>query len=217
MDSNERYSRQKDIVPPDRLAACQVTVIGVGAIGRQVAIQLAAMGAAWLQLIDFDLVEPSNLASQGYLEEDLGRPKVEATGQLCHRISSGLELHQKNERFRRSMEIGNVVICCVDKIEARRLIWESVKNRTSFFADTRMSAEVIRVLAAADEPSRHHYPTTLFAAHEAFAGSCTAKSTIYTANIAAGLAIGQFTRHLRGLPVDADMSLNILASELTVN
>ena len=58
----------------------------VGAIGRQVALQVAAMGVPWLQLIDFDLVEPSNLASQGYLEEDLTKPKVEATGELLRRL-----------------------------------------------------------------------------------------------------------------------------------
>ena len=28
--TNERYSRQKDIVPADRLADCKATVIGVG-------------------------------------------------------------------------------------------------------------------------------------------------------------------------------------------
>jgi len=43
-DTEERYSRQKDIVPPERIAVCKATVIGVGAIGRQVALQLAAMG-----------------------------------------------------------------------------------------------------------------------------------------------------------------------------
>lgn len=50
----ERYIRQKDIVPADRLADCKATVIGVGAIGRQVALQLTAIGVPWLQLIDFD-------------------------------------------------------------------------------------------------------------------------------------------------------------------
>lgn len=34
----ERYSRQQDIISADRLAACKATVIGVGAIGRQVAL-----------------------------------------------------------------------------------------------------------------------------------------------------------------------------------
>jgi sulfur carrier protein ThiS adenylyltransferase len=213
---DERYSRQKDIVPPDRLAACKATVIGVGAIGRQVALQLAAMGVPWLQLIDFDAVEMSNLASQGYLEEDLGRPKVEATGDLCRRINHGLELHLENERFRRSMDLGTAIFCAVDKIEIRRMIWDAVKDKASFFTDGRMSAEVLRVLTACDAASRKHYPTTLFAAGEAYAGPCTAKSTIYCANIAAGLAIGQFTKYLRGLPIDQDVSINILTSELTV-
>jgi molybdopterin/thiamine biosynthesis adenylyltransferase len=44
-------------------AACRATVVGVGAIGRQVALQLAAMGICWLQLVDFDIVEPANLVS----------------------------------------------------------------------------------------------------------------------------------------------------------
>ena len=35
----DRNLRQRDIVPPDRLAACRATVVGVGAIGRQVALQ----------------------------------------------------------------------------------------------------------------------------------------------------------------------------------
>ena len=36
------------------------------------------------------------------------------------------------------------------------------------------------------------------------------------AAIAAGLMTGQFARWLRGLPVDCDLSLNLLASELAV-
>jgi tRNA A37 threonylcarbamoyladenosine dehydratase len=214
---DERFSRQKDIIPPDRLAECRATVIGVGAIGRQVALQLAAMGIPWLQLIDFDVVEPSNLASQGYLEEDLGKPKVEATGELCRRINSNLELHQANERFRRSMEIGTAVFCCVDKIDIRRAIWDAIKDKASFFTDGRMSAEVLRVLTACDAASRKHYPATLFAAGEAYAGPCTAKSTIFCANIAAGMMVSQFARYLRHLPVDADIQLNLLTSEMTVS
>jgi sulfur carrier protein ThiS adenylyltransferase len=214
---NERFSRQKDIVPPDRLAVCRATVIGVGAIGRQVALQLAAMGVPWLQLIDFDVVELSNLASQGYLEEDLGRPKVEATGELCHRISRGLELHQENERFRRSMEIGDAIFCAVDKIDIRRTIWDAIKDKATFFTDGRMSAEILRVLTACDAATRKHYPTTLFAAGEAYAGACTAKTTIFCANIAAGIMVSQFAKYLRHLPVDADVQLNLLSSELTVS
>ena len=216
VQQDERYSRQRDIVPAERIAECKATVIGVGAIGRQVALQLAAIGIPWLQLVDFDKVEWSNLASQGYLEGDIGKLKVNATLDLCWRINANSQIHAAPERFRRSMEIGNVVFCCVDRIDVRRMIWQATQDKVSFFADGRMSAEVLRILTACDVESRKHYPTTLFRADEAFVGPCTAKTTIYCANIAAGLMLGQFTKYLRQLPVDADIQLNLLASELSV-
>ncbi len=217
MQQDERYSRQRDIVPAERIAECKATVIGVGAIGRQVALQLAAIGIPWLQLIDFDKVEWSNLASQGYLEGDMGKLKVNATSELCWRINANSQIHVAPERFRRSMEIGTVVFCCVDRIDVRRMIWQATQDKVSFFADGRMSAEVLRILTACDIESRKHYPTTLFRADEAFVGPCTAKTTIYCANIAAGLMLAQFTKYLRQPPVDADIQLNLLASELSVD
>ena len=216
MSTKDRYSRQRDIVPAERIAACKATVIGVGAIGRQVALQLTAIGIPWLQLVDFDCVEESNLASQGYLESDLGKLKVEATAELCRQINGSAEIYVLPERFRRSMEIGNVIFCCVDAIQTRQLIWAAVGDTVVFFCDGRMSAEVLRILTACDSDSRYHYPKTLFAAEQAYAGSCTAKTTIYCANIAAGLMVSQFTRFLRHLPVDPDLQFNLLTSELTV-
>ena len=216
MNDQERYSRQKDIVPSERIAACKATVIGVGAIGRQVALQLAAIGIPQLQLVDHDRVETTNLASQAYLEEDLDKLKVEATAQLCRRINSGTDVDPVPERFRRSLDIGNTVFCCVDSIDVRRLIWGAIGDIVSFFADGRMTAEALRVLTAFDCESRRHYPTTLFRTEEAFICPCTAKATIYCANIASGLMVAQFTKYLRQLPVEPDIQLNLLASELSV-
>ena len=216
MDAEERYSRQRDIVPAEGLAMHQATVIGVGAIGRQVALQLAAMGVARLHLVDFDLVEESNIASQGYLESDLGRPKAQATANSCRQINQKLEVQEVPQRFRRSMDTGSAVFCCVDQIDIRRLIWQSVRDKVSFFVDGRMSAEVLRVIAACDDATREHYPTTLFESDDAYQGSCTAKATIYCANVAAGLMAAQFAKYLRRLPVDPDIQLNLLANELAV-
>jgi len=211
----KRYTRQADIVPAERMANLTVTVVGVGAIGRQVALQLAAMGVSKLQLIDFDRVEIENLCCQGYLEHDLGMLKVEATSRMSWQINSQVTIEQVGQRFQRSAPVGDVLFSCVDSIDTRKLIWEAVKDRVSVFVDTRMSASVARVIAVVDSIGREHYPTTLFGAGEAYQGSCTAKSTIYTANIAAGLAIAQFTKWLCSLPVDPDICLNILASEMS--
>ena len=158
----DRDLRQRSILAPERLAAARATVIGVGAIGRQVALQLAAIGVADLELIDFDTVEAVNLASQGYLEEDLGHPKVEATAALIRKINSQVHVRPSLGRFRRGQTVAEHVFCCVDAIATRALIWEAVRHGVDFFADARMSAEVIRVLIATDSASRAHYPTTLF-------------------------------------------------------
>lgn len=213
---NERYSRQQDIVPRDRILETKATVIGVGAIGRQVAIQLTAIGVPHLQLVDYDTVEISNLASQGYLQKDLGRPKVDATAEFCRQINHDLCVETILERYKRTMPIGNCVFVCVDSIETRKHIWQALKDKVNFFCDGRMSAEVLRVITACDKESRQHYPQTLFTATEAYAGPCTAKTTIYCANIAAGFMLAQFTKYLRLMPVDADIQVNLLASEMNV-
>jgi sulfur carrier protein ThiS adenylyltransferase len=132
-----------------------------------------------------------------------------------------IELVEVPERFRvsavrawpTSHELA--LFCCVDDIEVRSLIWQAVSEAAGFFADGRMNAEVIRVLASGRPSADALYSRTLFPAREAFAGSCTAKSTIYTANIAAGLMVGQFARWLRGWPVIPDQMLNLVAGEYT--
>jgi hypothetical protein len=214
--SNDRFSRQQELVPAERLAEMLVTVIGVGSIGRQVALQLAAIGVRRLQLIDFDHVDLSNLATQGYLAEDVGVAKVRAMAQAIGRLDPSTLVETVEDRYRPKLAVGQAVFCCVDSIEARGAIWRSVNTRSKFFADGRMLGEVIRVIVATDQLGREHYPTTLFAASEAQPGRCTARSTIYTANIAAGLMLHQFCRWLRRQPVDSDTSFNLLAGELVV-
>lgn len=67
----------------------------------------------------------------------------------------------------------------------------------------------------ADDQGRAHYPTTLFAVAEAQSGRCTSRSTIYTSQIAAGLMVHQFTRRLRELPAEPDLTLNLQAGEIS--
>ena len=218
----DRNLRQRELVPPERLAACHAVVVGVGAIGRQVALQLASLGVPRLTLFDDDEVAVENLAAQGYWPEDLHTSKVHATMRVCRRIHPSLHVVAVPERFKRSTikslsAQGRLVLfACVDSIVTRRLIWEAMRHRAELFLDGRMSAEVIRVLAVACPDTDAHYPSTLFAAEEAYAGSCTSRSTIYSASLAAGLMVGQFAKWLRGLPVDPDLTLNLLSMELCV-
>lgn len=212
----DRFTRQQELIPSDRLSSVTSTVIGVGAIGRQVALQLAAIGAPRIQLVDFDVVDLTNVTTQGYLADDVGRPKVLATGDAVLRLDASTSVVTVQDRYRAKLEIGDAVFCCVDSISARGAIWRSASNRCHFWSDGRMLGEVIRVLTASDIDGRLRYSDTLFPQADAQRGSCTARSTVYAANIAAGFMLHQFARWLRAQPVDPDLALNLLASELTV-
>lgn len=213
----DRFSRQSGLIPTGRLREQQASVIGVGAIGRQVALQLASLGVGTIQLIDFDFVELHNVTSQGYRESDTGRSKVVATSSAIGDIDQSIVVEQVNDRFRPSLDTHSIVFCCVDSISARTAIWKSLGESVAFWADGRMLGEVIRVLTACNASAKSHYSSTLFSQDEAQTGTCTSRSTIYAASVAAGLMVHQFTRWLRKLPDDADLQLNLLSSELSIH
>jgi sulfur carrier protein ThiS adenylyltransferase len=213
----DRFQRQSGLVPAERLSQISVTVIGVGAIGRQVALQLAAIGTPRIQLVDFDTVELTNITTQGYRRQDLGANKVEATAKAIQEMDDSIQVEMIPDRFRLSHSIGEVIFCCVDSISARAAIWRSINRTCEFWTDGRMLGESIRILTATKKYGRDKYAETLFPQREAQTGSCTSRSTIYAASIAAGLMVHQFSRWMRGISLDHDMSLNLLASETVVS
>ena len=103
---------------------------GVGAIGRQVALQVTAIGAPWVQLIDFDHVDEVNLPVQGFREEEVGQGKVFAVAQAMKELRKGIRVVALPKPFKASQldDFGNIVFCCVDDIEIRGKIWKDVKD-----------------------------------------------------------------------------------------
>lgn len=216
MQLTSRFERQDDLVPPERIRDLDVTVIGCGAIGRQAALQLAAVGVRNLQLIDFDRVDATNVTTQGYAHADIGRCKVDATADAIQCLDPTIKVAAIEDRFRACHNVGSAIFCAVDSIAARGAIWRAIGQSASFFVDGRMLGETIRVLTVTDNSGRNYYPSTLFSQAEAQSGRCTSRSTIYAATIAAGLTVHQFTRWLREFPIDTDLTLNLLASELVL-
>src|SRR4029078_7899130 len=107
--SSDRFARQQDLVPARRLNELLVTVIGVGAIGRQVALQLAAIGTRRLQLVDFDSVDETNITTQGYLVEDVGVPKVSALARSISKMDGSIQVDVVQDRFRPMVSVGQAV------------------------------------------------------------------------------------------------------------
>lgn len=215
--SHERQFRMKDIVPADRLAGLDIAVIGVGAIGRNVALLLAQIGAESLTLIDPDTIEELNVGPQGFIPADIGAHKVFAVKWHV----KGLNPDSKSRVIQDVYKPGQlsdetVIFCCVDSMRARAEIFNSELHHLQFFCDGRMAAETCRILTV--EPLKKfidHYRTTLHTDDEAIQESCTAKATCYCANIAAGFMVAQFTKYLRGFPLETpELLINILSGEM---
>lgn len=81
-DHAENIARQQ------RLTQAHVLILGLGGIGNQVAMSLAAAGVGALTLVDADVVEESNLHRQIlFAASDPGRPKVEAAADGLRRVA----------------------------------------------------------------------------------------------------------------------------------
>jgi sulfur carrier protein ThiS adenylyltransferase len=222
---NDRHIRQRDIIPPEKLGQWHALVIGVGAIGRQAALQLASMGIRRLTLVDPDVVSEENLGAQGWRTEDLGRLKVFAAEDGCFDIDRSIVLTSRNGRFDAGLPGRDAfwipgwktaVFCCVDSIVSRAEIWKLIRREADFFVDGRMAARTVRILCSTDPGGEEGYDKTLFAAEEALPMSCTAKSTIFTASIAAGLMVNEFGKAVAGLPTSKDILLDLLTLAVSV-
>lgn len=105
--SNEeigRYSRH--LILPEvgmqgqrRLKAASVLMIGTGGLGAPVGMYLAAAGVGRLGIVDFDVVDESNLQRQIiHGTKDLGRPKIESARDRLHDINPYIEIETHETR-----------------------------------------------------------------------------------------------------------------------
>jgi len=225
-----RYSRQAGLLPPELLGHMAAIVIGTGAIGRQVALGLGAAGIGALHLYDFDTVGEENLANQGFSAADLGKPKVEAVARVVRANNPGVNVITNNRHFLvgsggdfeefdgDQFEDNLAVFCCVDSIETRGVIWRGLPLTPYFYCDGLMSGETMRILSFWNAVTCQAYEETLFTADEAQPGSCTTRSSWFTATIAAGYMVSQFSKRLRNLYValSPDIQVNLLSSEIIV-
>ena len=220
-----RNERQLDIIDQNALSKTRVAVVGVGAIGRQVAVMLATMGVGTIEMLDGDQVDIENLGCQGHLEAHVGKNKAVATAEAIQAINRSvtcLTTPQMYEGPQLNMNGLDAVFSCVDQMEARGHLfgaWEGAACK--LFVDGRMNAMTCRAISAAKESpdTLEYYRTTLFEQGDQARIPCTAKATFYNASIAAGLMVAMFVNRtfLKMKGSEKDVLFNIPAFMLSVD
>ena len=76
----------------EKLKKAKVCILGLGGLGSNVATLLARLGIGYLKLVDFDIVEASNLNRQQYRISHIGMKKTEAIKTIIKEINPFVEV-----------------------------------------------------------------------------------------------------------------------------
>jgi len=111
-----------------------VGIAGLGGLGSAVAIALARIGVGKLILVDFDVVEPSNLNRQQYFVRQIGMLKVEALKKNIADINPYVKTEIYQERLDRNnveriFKEAQVVVEAFDKAEEKAMLINIVTEK----------------------------------------------------------------------------------------
>ena len=131
---HDQDTRQRERSSPKPLSACRATVLGLNGIGRQVALQLAALGVGRLVLVDPGRVSRRHYAAEGFPAEDVGRPKVHVAGQAAHQLNPLLDIKTVVGQCLRSGGAVDAVFCCTAARWARQAGRQALASGIGFYA-----------------------------------------------------------------------------------
>jgi adenylyltransferase/sulfurtransferase len=109
----------------DKVQAARVMVVGAGALGNEVAKNLALMGIGNILILDFDVIEAANLSrSVLFRERDNGRPKAEIAAARLRELNPDIQIQYFHGDVRTEVGLGvfrrmDAVVGCLDNREAR--------------------------------------------------------------------------------------------------
>ena len=209
----------------DRL---RVTLVGAGAVGRVIALHLARLLIAGLQIVDRARYKPESLLTQAITPDEVGVSKAGSTGVLCKRISPATRVEVFDGPFEAlaptELARTDLVILATDNlsievrvgqrcIELRKpLVQGSVHGETltvhaRFFSNASADSPCPACGFTADEWA-HLNAATTFSCDGADPTSAPARATTqptrsvsWLCSTAADLVLMQVLRHVAGLGV----------------
>ena len=118
----------------EKIKRSVVGIAGLGGLGSAIAIALARIGVGKLILVDFDVVEPSNLNRQQYFIHQIGVPKVEALQKNIASINPYVKVQTYQEKLDRNnveriFKEAVVVVEAFDRAEEKAMLINVVSEK----------------------------------------------------------------------------------------
>lgn len=117
-----------------KIKTSTVGIAGLGGLGSAIAIALARIGVGKLILVDFDVVEPSNLNRQQYFIHQIGMPKVKALQKNIAGINPYVKVQIYQEKLERNnveriFQEAEVVVEAFDRAEEKAMLINAISEK----------------------------------------------------------------------------------------
>ena len=121
----------------EKLKKAKVCILGLGGLGSNVATLLARSGIGYLKLVDFDIVEASNLNRQQYRISHIGIKKTEAIKTIIKEINPFVEIDTLDIKVDREnilsvVEDIEIVVEAFDRAETKAMAIEELLTNKNF-------------------------------------------------------------------------------------
>lgn len=118
----------------EKLLSARVAIAGLGGLGSNIAVMLARSGVGHMTLIDFDVVDVTNLNRQAYMIPQVGKPKTEALKEILDQINPYLDYEFKQVKVTKDnvgeLLTGFSIVCeAFDKPDQKSMLVQEVLRR----------------------------------------------------------------------------------------
>lgn len=123
----------------EKLKRASVAIAGLGGLGSNAAVTLSRMGIGHLKLVDFDIVEPSNLNRQYYNITHIGMKKTDAMQEIIKNINPFIQIETADikiteENAAKVFTGFDVILECFDESETKAMfVAEIIKKLPYIF------------------------------------------------------------------------------------
>jgi hypothetical protein len=190
-----------------------VHVIGAGATGSWVVLQLAKLGITNITVWDDDIVEAHNVPNQAFGIDHVGLSKVDALGVIVLN-QTGTSIKTKYEKVT-NQRLSGVVFMMIDTMHGRKSIWENSicgKSAVKHLIEPRMGLEVGRVYNVNPTDLGHMkaYASTFYGDDVAEVSACGYSMTVITsAMLIASMCVKQLLNFHNNVEMDNEIIIEM--------
>ncbi|NLP13100.1 MAG: sulfur carrier protein ThiS adenylyltransferase ThiF [Clostridium sp.] len=122
----------------EKLKKVKVGIAGAGGLGSNCAFNLVRSGFYKFKIVDFDVVEPSNLNRQFFFLDQLGMPKVLALEENLRRINPEVRIEAIQQKVQKDnakelFDDCDVVVEAFDRVFCKTMMAEKFLSSGKFF------------------------------------------------------------------------------------